>query len=92
MKKIGHTGTLDPDVTGVLPLVLGQATKLTEYMQQKDKTYRAEVTLGISTVTEDASGEVTLHREAPKLMRRILIVSCVLSSVSISNKCLNSLQ
>jgi tRNA pseudouridine55 synthase len=67
MKKIGHTGTLDPDVTGVLPLVLGQATKLTEYMQQKDKTYRAEVTLGISTVTEDASGEVTLHREAPEI-------------------------
>lgn len=58
MKKIGHTGTLDPDVTGVLPLVAGQATKLTEYMQEKDKEYSAEVTLGVSTTTEDASGEI----------------------------------
>lgn len=59
MKKVGHTGTLDPDVTGVLPIVVGEATKLTEYMQIKDKSYSAEVTLGISTETEDASGEVT---------------------------------
>lgn len=59
IKKVGHTGTLDPDVTGVLPIVVGEATKLTEYMQIKDKSYSAEVTLGISTETEDASGEVT---------------------------------
>lgn len=59
MKKVGHTGTLDPDVTGVLPIVAGEATKLTEYMQNKDKSYSAEVTLGISTDTEDAQGVVT---------------------------------
>lgn len=67
MKKIGHTGTLDPDVTGVLPLVLGQATKLTEYMQERDKAYTAEVTLGVSTVTEDASGTVIEQAEVPEL-------------------------
>lgn len=65
MKKIGHTGTLDPDVTGVLPLVAGQATKLTEYMQQRDKRYTAEVTLGVSTDTEDASGEITDQQPVP---------------------------
>lgn len=64
MKKVGHTGTLDPDVTGVLPIVLGDATKLTEYMQTKDKSYRAEVTLGIRTDTGDASGTVTEQKPA----------------------------
>lgn len=59
MKKVGHTGTLDPDVTGVLPIVVGEATKLTEYMQLKDKSYSAEVTLGVATETEDAQGNVT---------------------------------
>lgn len=59
MKKVGHTGTLDPDVTGVLPIVVGEATKLTEYMQLKDKSYSAEVTLGVATDTEDAQGNVT---------------------------------
>lgn len=59
MKKVGHTGTLDPEVTGVLPIVVGEATKLTEYMQMKDKSYSAEVTLGIATETEDAHGEIT---------------------------------
>ncbi|WP_052256604.1 tRNA pseudouridine(55) synthase TruB [Salinicoccus sp. YB14-2] len=67
MKKVGHTGTLDPDVTGVLPIVVGEATKLTEYMQIKDKSYSAEVTLGISTETEDASGDVTDTLEMERL-------------------------
>lgn len=58
MKKVGHTGTLDPDVTGVLPICLGRATKVAEYMTDYTKSYEAEVTLGTSTTTEDASGEV----------------------------------
>lgn len=62
MKKVGHTGTLDPEVTGVLPIVTGEATKLTEYMQTKDKSYSAEVTLGIATDTEDAHGAVMEKR------------------------------
>ncbi|UOF89396.1 tRNA pseudouridine(55) synthase TruB [Fodinisporobacter ferrooxydans] len=57
-RKIGHSGTLDPDVTGVLPLCIGQATRLIEYIQDQDKSYRAEMTLGYSTATQDASGEL----------------------------------
>ena len=57
-KKIGHGGTLDPDVTGVLPIAVGKATRLIEYMQEEGKIYEGEITLGFSTTTEDASGEV----------------------------------
>ncbi|WP_226665629.1 tRNA pseudouridine(55) synthase TruB [Metabacillus litoralis] len=57
-KKVGHTGTLDPDVTGVLPICLGRATKIVEYLTATSKTYEAEVTIGFSTTTEDASGDV----------------------------------
>lgn len=57
-KKVGHTGTLDPDVEGVLPLCIGKATRLAEYITDSGKTYEAEVTIGISTETEDASGAV----------------------------------
>lgn len=57
-KKVGHTGTLDPEVTGVLPICLGQATKVAEYLLEHDKEYIAEITLGRSTTTEDASGEI----------------------------------
>ena len=57
-KKIGHGGTLDPDVTGVLPIAVGKATRLIEYMQEEGKVYEGEITLGFSTTTEDASGEV----------------------------------
>lgn len=56
-KKIGHTGTLDPDVTGVLPICIGKATKIAEYITDAGKTYEGEVTIGFSTTTEDASGE-----------------------------------
>lgn len=57
-KKVGHTGTLDPDVEGVLPICIGKATKLVEYMSEHAKAYIAEVTLGSATTTEDASGDV----------------------------------
>lgn len=57
-KKIGHSGTLDPAVDGVLPVAVGKATKVIEYMVDSDKVYRGEVTLGNSTSTEDATGEV----------------------------------
>ncbi len=53
-KKVGHTGTLDPDVTGVLPICVGRATKVAEYLTEAGKAYEAEVTLGFSTTTEDA--------------------------------------
>lgn len=57
-KKIGHTGTLDPMAVGVLPVCLGSATKAIEFMMEKDKVYRAEMSLGISTDTEDSTGQV----------------------------------
>ena len=57
-KKIGHGGTLDPDVVGVLPIAIGKATRMVEFMQDEGKVYEGEITLGYSTTTEDASGEV----------------------------------
>jgi tRNA pseudouridine55 synthase len=67
-KKVGHTGTLDPDVTGVLPLCLGRATKIVEYLTASSKTYEAEVTIGFSTTTEDSSGEEVERKEVnPKI-------------------------
>lgn len=57
-KKIGHGGTLDPDVTGVLPIAVGKATRMIEYMQEEGKIYEGEITLGFSTTTEDASGDL----------------------------------
>ncbi len=57
-KKVGHTGTLDPDARGVLPICLGKGTKLADYIMADKKGYRAEITLGVTTTTEDSSGEV----------------------------------
>lgn len=57
-KKVGHSGTLDPDVDGVLPICIGKGTKVVEYLVDSGKRYTGEITLGISTTTEDASGEV----------------------------------
>ena len=57
-KKIGHTGTLDPDATGVLPVCLGKATKLCDIIGDWDKTYEAVLLLGKETDTEDTSGKI----------------------------------
>lgn len=57
-KKIGHAGTLDPDAAGVLPVFIGKATRLLEYVAEDRKSYRAEVTFGIMTDTGDDSGNV----------------------------------
>lgn len=59
IKKIGHTGTLDPDASGVLPMCIGRATKTADMLTAQNKQYIAEVTLGSVTTTLDASGEVT---------------------------------
>lgn len=56
-KKVGHTGTLDPGVEGVLPICIGQATRIAEYLTDAGKTYEAVVSLGRTTTTEDAEGE-----------------------------------
>src|SRR5690606_38757067 len=67
MKKVGHTGTLDPDVSGVLPICLGRATKIVEYITAANKTYEGEVTIGFSTTTEDSSGEKVEDRKSTRL-------------------------
>lgn len=58
IKKIGHAGTLDPDACGVLPIAIGKATRLLEYVTDVDKEYKAEMTIGIQTTTQDSSGDV----------------------------------
>lgn len=74
MKRIGHTGTLDPDVTGVLPICIGKATKVAEYITDAGKTYEGEVTLGFSTTTEDASGEVVETRKVDRVILKSEII------------------
>lgn len=58
IKKVGHAGTLDPSATGVLPIAVGKATRLIEYMTDADKGYRAELTLGYSTDSGDTTGNI----------------------------------
>ena len=62
-KKIGHTGTLDPDATGVLPVCVGKATRVCSLLENHDKTYRAVLLLGMETDTQDTSGKVLRERE-----------------------------
>lgn len=57
-KKVGHTGTLDPMATGVLPICIGKGTKVSDYLSSVDKEYIAELTLGTSTDTQDSSGKI----------------------------------
>jgi tRNA pseudouridine55 synthase len=58
-RRIGHTGTLDPMATGVLPLVVGRATRLARFLSASDKSYEAVIQLGVSTDTADAEGTPT---------------------------------
>ncbi|GKU82517.1 tRNA pseudouridine(55) synthase TruB [Niallia sp. NCCP-28] len=73
MKRIGHTGTLDPDVDGVLPICLGRATKVAEYITDAGKTYEGEVTIGFSTTTEDASGEIANQKKVTQTITRAMV-------------------
>lgn len=70
MKRIGHTGTLDPSVEGVLPICLGESTKVAEYLTNAGKIYEAEVTIGTSTTTEDADGDVVESNDSHKQFSR----------------------
>lgn len=64
-KRVGHGGTLDPAATGVLPVGLGDATRLLEYLVEGTKQYQAVVRLGISTTTDDAEGSVVAEQPVP---------------------------
>lgn len=75
-KKIGHTGTLDPEAEGVLPVCLGKATKVSELLAGKDKTYRACLLLGVVTDTQDMTGTVIRTCDAgglePEQVQRVI--------------------
>ena len=79
-KKIGHTGTLDPDATGVLPVCLGRATKVCELLTDHDKTYEALLLLGKTTDTQDISGEV-LEEKNPAHLTEEEVRSCIESFI-----------
>src|SRR5688500_13742622 len=68
-KRVGHAGTLDPAATGVLPLLLGSATRLTEYLVDTTKTYEATIQLGVVTETYDADGDVLSRTDASGVTR-----------------------
>ncbi len=70
--KVGHVGTLDPGVVGVLPICVGKATRIAEYLTQQGKSYRAEITFGITTDTQDSYGK-TLKNVQPHLNRDDLV-------------------
>ena len=76
-KRVGHAGTLDPAAAGILPVALGRAARLVEYMEGADKSYRAEIAFGYATDTGDVYGEVVESVENPMLpseeeLRRVL--------------------
>lgn len=78
-KKVGHTGTLDPGVEGVLPICIGQATRIAEYLTNAGKTYEAIISIGRSTTTEDAEGDTVLQNEAFKQFTREQILTVLQS-------------
>ncbi|WP_304262467.1 tRNA pseudouridine(55) synthase TruB [Kallipyga massiliensis] len=75
-RRMGHTGTLDPQVTGVLPICLGRATKLADYISEQGKTYEGSLVFGIRTDTLDLGGEITERsdqtRFSPEEIRRAM--------------------
>ncbi len=79
IKKVGHTGTLDPDASGVLPVCIGKATKAADMLTASDKAYRAELVLGMTTDTQDASGEILT--EQPVNVSRADIEKAVMSFI-----------
>lgn len=71
-KRVGHAGTLDPFATGVLPVLLGQATRVAEYILEARKTYRGKIELGLETDTYDITGKVVTYKETSDISRERL--------------------
>ena len=78
-KKIGHTGTLDPDAEGVLPVCIGRATKVCDILTDKDKVYEAVMLLGVETDTQDTSGEIL--KELPVNVSEECVKETILSFI-----------
>lgn len=77
-KKIGHSGTLDPDATGVLPVLLGNATVLSDMLTDKSKEYEAVMLLGVSTDTQDITGKILEKRDTSNL-NKDMVTEIILS-------------
>ena len=80
MKKVGHTGTLDPAASGVLPVCLGKATKIIDYIMENKKVYRVNLKLGMVTDTYDLEGEVLREEDASHITKDE-ILNCINSFV-----------
>ncbi|OLB50733.1 MAG: tRNA pseudouridine(55) synthase TruB [Candidatus Rokubacteria bacterium 13_2_20CM_2_70_11] len=76
VRRVGHAGTLDPGATGVLPVLIGEATKLTPYLVDQDKEYVAMVRFGLTTDTHDISGRVLAETTVSRLERHLLVEAC----------------
>ena len=72
-KKVGHTGTLDPEAFGVLPICLGKATKIIDYMMENEKAYRVSFKLGIVTDTYDLEGKIIREKDASNVGKEEII-------------------
>ena len=72
-KRVGHAGTLDPLATGVLPVCLGQGTRITQFLLEAPKAYRAQIELGVTTDTYDATGNVTGRGDSSGINRQQLL-------------------
>lgn len=84
-RKIGHTGTLDPDATGVLPVCLGKATKLCDMLTDKNKTYETTLLLGVETDTQDITGEILNQVETISCTEKE-VEDCILSFIGKYNQ------
>lgn len=67
MQKVGHTGTLDPEATGVLPVCIGRATKIIDFIMNSNKVYEVQFKLGLKTTTYDMEGDIVEERDTSKL-------------------------
>jgi tRNA pseudouridine55 synthase len=76
VRRVGHAGTLDPSATGVLPILIGEATKLMPYLMDQDKEYVTTIRFGITTDTHDLSGRVVATAAVPTLTRERLEAAC----------------
>ena len=77
MKKVGHTGTLDPKATGVLPVALGKATKIIDYIMNDDKSYFVKFKLGITTDTYDLEGTILEEKDISNLSNEEILNVCM---------------
>lgn len=81
-EKVGHTGTLDPLAQGVLPILIGKATKCSAYLTNHDKTYQVELKLGIKTETADSEGKILQEKKVSnEILKRELIEKVLISMI-----------